>query len=192
MEVYGRDWLRIGAVVAAAAVVGFLVWLFVIRDDGGGETSGKPGQVVTTEVQPFGPAIAGASELEDAAAQVGHPVYWATESQAGDIELTLTTDGRTFVRYLTGGVKPGDKNANFLTVATYNVDNAEAALEEVAGRDGRETFEVPGGGLAVANSAEPERVYFTPADSDLQVEVFDPEPGRARELVESGQIAPIG
>lgn len=192
IEVYGRDWLRIGAVVAIAAVVGFLVWLFVIRDDEGGDTSGKPGQVVTTEVQPFGPAIAGASEIEDAAAQVSHPLYWATDGQEGEVELTLTTDGRAFVRYLTGGAKPGDKNADFLTVATYNVDNAEAALEEVGGREGRSTFEVPGGGLAVANSAEPERIYFTPAGSDLQVEVFDPEPGRARELVESGQIAPIG
>jgi hypothetical protein len=31
-----------------------------------------------------------------------------------------------------------------------------------------------------------------PGGTDLQVEVFDPEPGRARELVESNQIEPIG
>ena len=189
MPDHEQNWLRIGAVVAVAAVVGFLVWLLVIRDD---EDSDAPGRVVATEVGPFGPAIAGPTELRDAAAQVGHDVYWAGEGQDGDVELTLTADGRAFVRYLTGKAKPGAAKADFLTIATYRLDDAEAVLEEVAGREGRESFGLPGGGLAVANSAEPQRVYFTPEGSDLQVEVFHPEAGRARELVESNEIEPIG
>jgi hypothetical protein len=189
-DYYEYNWRRIGAVIAVAVVIGFLVWLLVIRDDDG-EDSGAPGVVVAVEVQPFGPALGGAGELKDAAAQVGHPVYWAGRDQEGDIEVTLTADGRTFVRYLTGGAAPGDEAADFLTVATYEVENAESALQDVAGREGRESFAVPGGGLAVADAAQPQRVYFTPAGSDLQVEVFDPEPGRAQELVASGQIQPL-
>ncbi len=190
-DYYEYNWLRIGVVVAVAVVIGFLVWLLVIRDDDEG-TSGAPGVVVATEVEPFGPELAGSGALRDAAAQLGHPVYWAGREEEGEIEVTLTADGRTFVRYLTGGAIAGDETADFLTVATYEVENAEAALEEVAGREGREAFTVPGGGLAVADAAQPQRVYFTPAGSDLQVEVFDPEPGRARELVASGQVQPLG
>lgn len=96
------------------------------------------------------------------------------------------------MRYLTGGADPGVKKADFLTVATYEIKDATAVLDEVAGREGRESFDLPGGGLAVINPAEPERVYLAPAGTDLQVEVFHPEPGSARELVDSNQIEPIG
>jgi hypothetical protein len=84
------------------------------------------------------------------------------------------------------------QQAKCLTIATYEIENAEAVLEEVAGREGRESFDPPGGGLAVVNTAEPERVYFTPEGSDLQIEVFHPDPGQAREMVESDAIVPTG
>jgi hypothetical protein len=189
---YDYNWRRIGLVVGVAVVIGLLVWLLFIKGDDDESSGGLPGKVVATEVQPFGPASAGGDDLKNAATQVGHPIYWAGRHQDGDVELTLTADGRAFVRYLIGGAQPGDENANFLTVGTYQVDNAAEAIQEVAGREGRESFDVPGGGVAVADAAEPTRVYFSPAGTDLQVEVFDPEAGRARELVESGQIQPIG
>jgi hypothetical protein len=189
---YEYNWVRIGIVAAVAVLIGFLVWLFAIRGDDSDDSGSVPGVVVPTEVQPFGPALAEPDDLKNAAAQVGHPLYWAGKKEDGDLELTLTADGRAFVRYLTGGAAPGTDTPDFVTVGTYEVDNAEAALEEVAGREGRESFDVPTGGIAVADSAEPTRVYFVPAGTDLQVEVFDPEAGRARELVESGQIQPIG
>ena len=192
-EYYDYNWRRIALVVAIAAVIGFLVWLLLIRDDGGDEeVPGLPGVVVVTEVEPFGPALAEPDDLRNAAAQVAHDVYWAGKDEEGDLELTLTADGRAFVRYLTEGATPGQETADFLTVGTYHVENAEAALQEVAGREGRESFTTPDGGLAVTDVAEPERVYFSPPGSDLQIEVFDPEPGRARQLVETGEIEPIG
>ena len=189
---YDYNWRRIGAVIAVAVAIGVVVWLLFIRGDDDGSDTGPPGQIVTSDVQPIGPAPASGEDLKAAAAELGHPLYWAGRHEDGDVELTVTADGRAFVRYLTDGAEAGDENANFLTVGTYQVENAEAALTEVAGREGRESFEVPGGGLAVADAAEPTRVYFTPADSDLQIEVFDPEAGRARELVASGDIQPIG
>jgi hypothetical protein len=35
-------------------------------------------------------------------------------------------------------------------------------------------------------------VYLAYPDVDLQIEVFDPTGGRARQLVTSGQIVPVG
>ena len=190
MDYYDYNWRRIGTVIAVAVLIGVAVWFFLIKGDDD-EASGPPGTVVATEVDPFGPRFAGGGELKDAAVQVGHPIYWAGKQQDGELEFTLTADGRAFVRYLTDGAGPGDEQANFLTVGTYQVDNAEAALEDIAGREGRESFVVPDGGIAVVDAAQPQRVYFSPAGSDLQIEVFDPEAGRARELVESGQIQPV-
>lgn len=190
---YGPQWPRIGAVVAAALLAGFLVWLLVIRDDDDDDGSRRSNPaVVATEVRPYGPALASAGELRAAAGQVGHDVYWAGEDYAGDVELTLSGDGRAFVRYLTGNSEPGVEESKFLTIATYEIEDAAGVLEEVAGREGRESFEPARGGLAVFSDAEPERVYFTPQGSDLQVEVFHPDVGEARELVESGEIEPIG
>ena len=191
-DYYEYNWLRIGIVIVVAAAIGIGVWLLFIKGDDDESSGGPPGQVVATEVQPFGPALASADDLKNAAAQVAHPLYFAGKKEDGDLELTLTADGRAFVRYLTDGAQPGDENAEFLTVGTYQVDNAEAALQDVGSREGRESFQAADGGLAVADAADPTRVYFNPAGSDLQVEVFDPEVGRARELVESGQIQPIG
>ena len=190
MDYYEYNWRRIGTVIAVAALIGIVVWFLFIKGDDDDDAS-LPGQVVTTEVEAFGPDFAGGGDIKDAIEQVGHPIYWAGKEQDGEIEFTLTADGRAFVRYLTDGAGPGDEQADFLTVGTYAVANAEAALAEVAGREGRESFDVPGGGIAVVDAAQPQRVYFSPTGSDLQIEVFDPEAGRARELVESGQIQPV-
>src|SRR4051812_41595203 len=97
-DYYEYNWRRIGTVIAAAVLIGFLVWFFLIKGDDD-QGSDLPGVVVTTEVQPFGPALAGGGDLKDAAAQVGHPIYWAGKGEDGDLEFTLTADGRAFVRY---------------------------------------------------------------------------------------------
>src|SRR5829696_656897 len=149
---YDHDWRRIGAITAVVVVTAFAVWLFIGDDDG--SDGGLPGAVVATETEPFGPAFATGDDVKDAAGELGHPIYWAGRHQDGDLELTVTADGRAFVRYLTGGAGAGDEDADFLTVATYRVENAEAALESVAERPGRESFDVPGGGIAVSDDAE--------------------------------------
>lgn len=178
-----------GAAIAVALVVGFLVWLIFIRTgDDDTETPVEAGP----QVQAVGPEFASPSDLRAAAAEVGHEIYWAGPDEDGRVELTVTTDGRAFVRYLTGGAEPGRQAADFLTVATYRIGDGFAATSEVAGREGRESFELDGGGLAVLDPADPERVYFAYPDSELQIEVFDPRPGRARELVEANEIVPIG
>jgi hypothetical protein len=176
-----------GAAIAIALVVGFLVWLIFIR---GGEDDPETPVDAVPQVEAVGPEFASRSDLREAAAAVGHEIYWAGPHEDGRPELTVTTDGRVFVRYLTGDAEPGRQAANYLTVATYRIGDAFAATSEVAGREGRESFEVDGGGIAVFSDEQ--RVYFAYPDSALQVEVFDPDPWRARDLVEANRIVPIG
>jgi hypothetical protein len=170
-------------------IVGFLVWLLLVRDDDDSGNNGGQRQVPAFE--PFGPEFAGPAGLRDAADEVGHEVYWAGDDEDGEVELTVTADGRVFVRYLTGGVNAGVPEGDYLTVNTLELPDAQAATRDLAEASGAESFDVPGGGLAVVDAANPERVVFTEPGSDLQVQVFDPTAGRARELVESGQIEPI-
>lgn len=187
---YAIQKIRLGAVIAVALVAGFLVWLLFIRSDD--NDTAPRGEVVATQVQPFGPAIATPRNLRDAAAQVGHEIYWAGPDEPGRVELTLAADGRAFVRYLTGGAEPGRQAADFLTIATYRIGDGFAATSDVAGREGNESFDIEDGGIAVFARDDPERVYFAYPGSELQVEVFDPRPERARDLVETNQIVPIG
>jgi hypothetical protein len=186
---YSIHRVRLGAVIAVALAVAFLVWLIFIRGDD--NDTAPPGDVAT-QVQPFGPAIANRGNLRDAADQVGHEIYWAGPDEPGRVELTLSADGRAFVRYLTGGAEPGRQAADFLTIATYNIGDGFAATSEVAGREGNESFEIDDGGIAVFAADRPERVYFAYPGSELQVEVYDPQPERARELVEANEIVPVG
>src|SRR5271154_3452749 len=120
---------------------------------------------------------------------LGHPVYWAGPMAGTTYELTRTPDGRVYVRYLTGGAKVGSPLPDFLTVGTYVVPNAEAAVAAAAAQPG--AVRVPlQGGVAFYNRARPTSVYFAYSGSDVQVETYDPSAAVARRLVESGAIKP--
>jgi len=124
-------------------------------------------------------------------ASLGHPVYWAGPRAGTTYELTRTPDGRVYIRYLTGGAKVGSPLPDFLTVGTYVVPNAEAAVAAAAAQPG--AVRVPlRGGTAFYNRARPTSVYFAYAGSDVQVETYDPSAAVARQLVETGAIKPIG
>src|SRR5205085_10667451 len=100
------------------------------------------------------------------------------------------TNGRIFIRYLPKGVKVGATKA-YLIVATCPVADAYKAVRTAAKESGAVTFRIPHGGLAVYNQSAATNVYFAYPGSKYQVEVFDPNPTRARQLVQTGAIRPI-
>jgi len=106
-------------------------------------------------------------------------------------ELTQVTDGRIYIRYLPKGVPIGDRRAAYLIVATYPVQDAYKAVRTAAKESGAVTFHTARGGLAVYNQSAATNVYFAYPGSKFQVEVFDPNPGRARQLVRTGAVRPI-
>lgn len=186
------DWARLGgvragAVVAVALAVAFVVWL-VVR---GGDDS-KTATTASTTTASAGPVAATPERLKAVAQEVGHAIYWVGPRADTTYELTRTSNGRVFVRYLPKGVEPGIDEAAYTIVGTYPVANATRVLQQLAKKDGEKRLTAPGGGLAVYSTSQPTNVYLAYPGSNLQIEVFDPSAERARKLVTSGQVAPVG
>ena len=187
--------IRIGAVVALAVAIAFVVWL-VVRDD----SSSSPAKTSTAQTtkptkttRPSRETVkaASVSSLRALARASGHPIYWAGARPNVKYELTQVTDGRIYIRYLPKSVRIGDRRAAYLIVATYPVKDAYKAVRTAAKESGAVTFRTPRSGLAVYNQSAPTNVYLAYPGSKYQIEVFDPNPSRARQLIRSGTVRPI-
>jgi len=132
------------------------------------------------------------AQLKALAGQVGHPIYWAGTEPNATYEVTKTSDGRIYVRYLPTGVKVGDAKPNYLTVGTYPQTGALAKLKAAAAKSHAETIELTGGGFASIDKSKPTSVYVAYPKVNLQIEAYDPKPARVRALVTSGRLAPVG
>jgi hypothetical protein len=184
--------IRIGAVVALALAIAFVVWLVVRGNDNSSTTkTSTPTRAKSTPKPRETIRAASPQSLRALAKAAGHPIYWAGPQRSVKYELTQVTDGRIYIRYLPKGVPIGDRRAAYLIVATYPVPNAYKAVRTAAKESGAVTFHPKRGGLAVYNQSAATNVYYAFPGSKYQVEVFDPNPGRARQLVRSGTIRPI-
>lgn len=175
----GGNGLRLVGPLCSLALVAVAVVLAFV---GGGESDEG-----TVAVSPAHRAsVAELAGLEDS---LGHDVYWAGLRPPDRLELTKEADGSVYLRYLPRAVEPGERWADFLTVGTYPVVDAQAALRRTA-RQEETTVDVLAGGAIVLASGE--SAYLAFPGSDLQIEVYDPIPGRALELVREGAIEPVG
>jgi len=187
--------IRIGAVVALAVAIAFVVWLLVRGNDNSSTASKSktstptPGKTTPKARETI--KAASPRSLRALASASGHPIYWAGAQRNVKYELTQVTDGRIYIRYLPKGVPIGDRRAAYLIVATYPVANAYKAVRTAAKESGAVTFRTKRGGLAVYNQSAATNVYLAFPGSKYQIEVFDPSPSRARQLVRSGTIRPI-
>ncbi len=123
-------------------------------------------------------------------AELDHVVYWLGPQSGVSYELTQTESGRVFVRYLPPGVEVGSSKPHPF-VATFPVEDAFAVTTAEANKPGSVKIPVGRGGVAFYSSATPENIYLAFPDSNYQIEVFDPNPARGRQAVESGQVVPI-
>ena len=186
--------IRIGAVVALALAIAFVVWLVVRGNDNSSSTktstpsATKPAK--TTPVPHETVKAASVQSLRALAGAAGHPIYWAGPEPNVKYELTQVTDGRIFIRYLPKSAPIRTKHP-YPIVATYPVPNAYKAVRTAAKESGAVTFHTKRGGLAVYNQSATTNVYLAYPGSKYQVEVFDPNPSQARQLVRSGTVRPI-
>jgi hypothetical protein len=171
--------MRLGALVAIGLAAFFVGWLAMNR---GSDAPPAP----TT-----GASSASESELRSFAESVSHPVYWAGAKDGYTYELTRTTDGRVYVRYLPEGAEVGDPRSRFLTIGTYPRAGAFAELKRAGRAEGAISLKLERNGLAVFSQKKPTSVYFGYPDARYQVEVFDPSPDVARRLALSGQVVPV-
>ncbi len=131
------------------------------------------------------------NELRSFAGSVDQLVYWAGPLPQTKLELTRNVKREHFVRYLSGDAKKGDKRPEFTTVSTYPYERAFEKTTKAGKGPDMVSRAAPGGGLAIWSKKRATSVYLGYPGSDYLVEVFDPSAERARELVLSGEVAPI-
>jgi hypothetical protein len=175
----GPSFLALRLVLILAAAVGVAVggWWLAERDNGPSNRAK--------------PVAASAGDLRALPSSVGHVVYWAGPKASVTYELTHTSRGYVYVRYLPQGVEVGDKRPQFLTVGTYPKHDAFATVEKAAKRKDEIVRKIGNGGLAVASPQRPQSVYFAFPGSDLLVEVYNPSSAQSLRAVVSGQVKPI-
>jgi hypothetical protein len=180
--------LRIGAAVALAAAAGLAAWFVVDSREGGSAPARTTTAPTATAARAVGPVGLSAAGLQKLTGSLGQPVYWAGPEAGRQYELTRTSAGKVFVRYLPSGVKVGSRQATFLIVATYPFRKPYAALEQLQGAT---KIAIPDGGVAVVDGAHPESVHVAYPGVDEQIEVFDPSPARSLQIATSGAVKPV-
>jgi hypothetical protein len=170
------------------AVLGVLaaVLLLSLVSGGSDDNSSSSSESTTTA------ELVSVDELQQKAAEQEEPIYWAGEQAGTEIEFSQPEPGRTYVRYLTEGAPAGDPSPNFLTIGSYQFENASEALRKQSKEPNGVLASAPGGGVVYFNTTHPQSVYLAYPDEEVQIEVYDPNPRRALGLVSSGLIVPVG
>jgi hypothetical protein len=173
-------------VFAVTAVLGWQLG----SDDGGTASTTAPS---TASTRPVGVAaeIVSAAQLRALAQTLSRPVYWAGPSPPARIEYTQTSDGTTYVRYLTGGAQAGDKRSGYVVVATYAQPDAYTRVRAVARRNHYGVEELPNGGVAVTQPRSPRNLHIVYPGLPYQIEVYAPTAAEARHIALSG-VGPVG
>lgn len=157
------------------------------------------GLVVTGKLSAFGslrpatppkPRAASPAQLRSLATTLGHPIYWIGQKRGYTYELTRTSQGQVYIRYLPPGVQVG-ATGQYLTVATYPFPGAFDAILRLARHQNTATLKLANRGRAVIDPTNPKSIHFAYPGSNYEIEVFDPSPVRARQIVSSGQVTAI-
>lgn len=175
--------LRWLLVLLLLALIGLVVWLLAFRSDDSGTTA--------TVERGGGPVGVSQEDLIALSQQIHQPIYWAGTMPGTRMELTETDNSYAYIRYLTEDAPVGDASPDFLTVGTYPSLNAYRNLRSYARNSRATPRPIHDGGVAVVIPGSPTSVYFAYPHVDVQVEVYDPEPQRALDLVKSGVVRPV-
>jgi hypothetical protein len=136
------------------------------------------------------PIAVSPARLARIAAAARRPVYWAGARANRTYELTQTRQHWFLIRYLPKGWAVGAAKPS-LTIGTYPVKHALAAVKHLALAKGASLLKLDGGGFAVLDPRFPHSVYLAYPGVNYEVEVFDPSLARARQIVTSGQIVAV-
>jgi hypothetical protein len=179
-----RSSLRLGIVVAFALVSAVAAW--ALLDRAGGSETAPP-----TQVSADGPRIVTADGLSALAGLRGTPVYWVGARSDALYEVTETSNGYVYVRYLPSGTAPGDPRSDFLTIGSYPRPDAYGDVRAAARRPGAVSLRLRDRGLAVYDRSKATSIYLAYPGSTEQVEVYHPSATTALRLVQSGHVRPV-
>jgi hypothetical protein len=177
----GRWTIQGSSLITVAALVGLAVWFAVGYRDG--ETPKPQVQTSVAAISPVG--------LQSLSRALGHPIYWLGTRRNTTYELTTTSDGQFYVRYLPAGATVRDPRS-LLTVGMYPKQDSLAIIEGLTREAGWLPISIPGGGVGAYQPAHPTHLYAAFRGVDYQIEVYAPTPGLARHLVVSGPLRAVG
>ena len=170
-----------GLVVVVAIAIGAVALLGGGSGNGSSESGSAEEAVALSE-----------SELLARASDFSHPVYWVgPRAGTESYELNSISDGRAYIRYLTGGAEAGDPQPDFLAIGTYPVPDAKGALRKAAKESGEKIARHDGYEVLSVAGAKNAYVVFD-GQPGLQVEVYSPQPGEAAALAGGGLLKPLG
>jgi hypothetical protein len=176
---------RIGAVVAIALAIG-LVLFFVLRDNGGDGGSTQVSSPVPKDAKAVPITVAGLRTI----AGLGIPIYWIGEKAGDTYELAKTANDRVYIRYLPSRDDVATRKP-YLTIGTYPMKAAYGITSKLSKLSTSTPVDAGKNAVAFYVTAAPTSVFLAYPGLDYQVEVFDPSPGRASELVSSQQIVRV-
>lgn len=166
-------------VLSAALIASVAVWILDGDDEAAAPVTGTPSTVSL-------------AELSDFAAGQPTPVYWLGERGGASYELTDSSSGRVYVRYLPEGTDPGDERADFLTVATYPAADGVAELRQAAHREAGATLgRTDDGAVLLIDPGSPNNAHLAYRGASPQIEVYSPVPGEALRLAARGAVRPV-
>ena len=171
---------RRGVALVGVVAIALGAWLALDDDDNSSESPSGEAEIVSVD------------ELREAVSGPGTPVYWAGEQADTELELSRPEKGRTYVRYLTDGAEADDPKAAFLTVGTYVTTDPVARLTRLGEESGGVLAKAPGGATVYFARSQPRSIYLAYPGVEAQIEIYDPDFERALQLVNSGQIVPVG
>jgi hypothetical protein len=178
--------LRIGLVAAFALVASVAAWALLTRESTTALSSHAPATISAS-----GPRIVTVDGLSALAGLRGSPVYWAGERSTALYEVSQTSNGYIYVRYLPSGTAPGDPRPAFLTIGTYPRPDAYGDIRAAARRPGAVSIPLGRHGLAVYDENDPTSIYLAYPGSTEQVEVYDPSSAVALHIARSGRVRPV-
>src|SRR3954451_5685605 len=158
---------------------------------GGGNKNSSSSSTSPSRPTRATPTNATISPLRPLAQNSSHDIFWAGRKRGYTYELTKTADGNVYIRYLPPGVPVGAAGADFLSVGSYPQSDAFASIKAAKKQSGEVVTNLSGGGQAVSNPNRPQSVYFAYPGSTVLVEVYDPDPARATELVKRNKVVPV-
>lgn len=142
-------------------------------------------------VRPVGPVLLDEQGLWAESKALRSPVFWAGMLGPYDYELTRTTRGSTYVRYLPWGVRAGAPGGKHLMVSTYPFAGAYYALKRQARHARLRAMTGPGGSLVVFPRDRPKNVYLAYPGLGYQIEIYARTHALAKAVALSGMVQPV-
>lgn len=130
--------------------------------------------------------------LKTAVGAIGRVVYWAGPETDYSYVLQTFGNGQTTVRYVPQDGDPNNQEAVYRVMGTYPIKNAFDVTTKAGQTEGSTLLTNSDGSIVVYNKSKTTNVYVAFPDVDVQIEIYDPAPGKALEVATSGRITKVG